>query len=1214
MADVASLSIRADSTQVTQAKRALDSLAASGTKLTRVTESTQRDFVRMSGSAGSYAKSINVAEAATENFARTSQRAQSRAFRPMGGSLQQIGYQVGDFAVQVGAGQSALVAFSQQGSQLAGIFGPGGAVLGAVLAVGAALGGAFMRGAEDASGGAETLIEKVRELELAFEDLTGAQRAQLLLDFESEQRKREQRMATMREEIERLAEVQERYNQQLENTRSAESQIFTGGTAAVQRITQGDAESASREALALQARLDALEQEAQQAREGMEGLVFGFDGATDSADKMASKVDSMVEALGQQAAAIGETNRQTALRIARENEATEAQIAAINASYDALEADEQRLEFNKSMTQWADRRRQEIEREEVAQRRYIASLKDAIDPMQRFERESSKIWEAFNSGELGDIGRDQVDAYVKSIKPGAEAVEDEFSKSAERIGQSLQDNISSGNWQGIGLTIGGALAGGIGSSVANMFDSNILGSLAGGVAGGLVGLAISEAIDYLAVNDPTERRQSRQGTGTVLGSLDEKSSSIQDAVESIESTNDELVNINTGMLSALRGLQQGISGASSAAARGMPEFDPLSQMSRGEAAGRSFSTFGTPNFLDPVFEFMDDMMFGALSWVGDALGAKSKVVDEGIILLGGALTDAAGEAMNGSLVEAFNTVAKKKNFLDDYDNYEKTQALSQSVQNQFAAVFGGITDTILEGATALGMKPSEIQDELDNFVFETQKISLEGLSAEEQADEIEAVFSSIFDQAVTAVIPSIEQFQQAGEGLGETLARVATEVQLVEEAGAALGILITNTEALIEASTDLVGLSGGIEQFSNNLVGFEKNFISSEEQFRLTSRRLTDALDDLPLPETRDGFAQLVKLQDASTEAGRENIATLLGLQSAADAYYSELERQQEEALRSAQQATDEALGRLQDAVNERKDVARDIYQDEIADIQEAAELRREANKLAFDAAQEGLSRISEEVSGLTSAADSLRESYEPIQALRRSTALDRLSRALQSGDLTGVGEAAGIAANIGTSDFGTGLEFRRAQATTLSLLTQLEREGLTQQDAAEQAVTRLEEQTEAINSQTERQLAQAQEAYENEIARLDAIYQQQVDAVDAARGIETGVLAINSALRGIASALGAETSVPGFASGGMHSGGFRVVGEAGPELEFTGPSRVMSNSDSRKLLNFDELVNELRDMKTMMRQGQLAIAKNTGKTAKQLERWDVDGLPEERT
>ena len=39
--------------------------------------------------------------------------------------MQQAGYQVQGFIIQVQGGQSALVAFAQQGSQLACAFGPG---------------------------------------------------------------------------------------------------------------------------------------------------------------------------------------------------------------------------------------------------------------------------------------------------------------------------------------------------------------------------------------------------------------------------------------------------------------------------------------------------------------------------------------------------------------------------------------------------------------------------------------------------------------------------------------------------------------------------------------------------------------------------------------------------------------------------------------------------------------------------------------------------------------------------------------------------------------------------------------------------------------------------------------------------------------------------------------------------------------------------------
>ena len=58
--------------------------------------------------------------------------------------MQQVGYQVQDFAVQVQGGTSAMVALGQQGSQLLGIFGPAGAIAGMILAIGTGLAGAFM--------------------------------------------------------------------------------------------------------------------------------------------------------------------------------------------------------------------------------------------------------------------------------------------------------------------------------------------------------------------------------------------------------------------------------------------------------------------------------------------------------------------------------------------------------------------------------------------------------------------------------------------------------------------------------------------------------------------------------------------------------------------------------------------------------------------------------------------------------------------------------------------------------------------------------------------------------------------------------------------------------------------------------------------------------------------------------------------------------------
>ncbi len=88
---------------------------------------------------------------------------------------------------------------------------------------------------------------------------------------------------------------------------------------------------------------------------------------------------------------------------------------------------------------------------------------------------------------------------------------------------------------------------------------------------------------------------------------------------------------------------------------------------------------------------------------------------------------------------------------------------------------------------------------------------------------------------------------------------------------------------------------------------------------------------------------------------------------------------------------------------------------------------------------------------------------------------------------------------------------------------------------------------------------------------------------------------------------------LPRFAAGGTHTGGWRLVGENGPELEYTGSSHIYNRQQANSLFNTEALENELRGLREDMRAAQYQIAKNTGEFNRILQRWDGDGLPEER-
>ena len=92
-----------------------------------------------------------------------------RSFGGFQNALRQSGFQIQDFIVQVQGGQSALVALSQQGSQLLGVFGTGGAVAGALLTLGTVIVGSLIAGMDNASVSTKALTDSQKRLADIFQ-------------------------------------------------------------------------------------------------------------------------------------------------------------------------------------------------------------------------------------------------------------------------------------------------------------------------------------------------------------------------------------------------------------------------------------------------------------------------------------------------------------------------------------------------------------------------------------------------------------------------------------------------------------------------------------------------------------------------------------------------------------------------------------------------------------------------------------------------------------------------------------------------------------------------------------------------------------------------------------------------------------------------------------------------------------------------------------
>ena len=103
-----------------------------------------------------------------------------KQFRMIRGGMGQMGHQVQDVAVMLQSGQNPLIILGQQGSQVASLFGPQGAIIGAFLAVGAAIGTSMLPAFFKASKAVKELKEEGDNLVSRFDELGGVLKAEAI--------------------------------------------------------------------------------------------------------------------------------------------------------------------------------------------------------------------------------------------------------------------------------------------------------------------------------------------------------------------------------------------------------------------------------------------------------------------------------------------------------------------------------------------------------------------------------------------------------------------------------------------------------------------------------------------------------------------------------------------------------------------------------------------------------------------------------------------------------------------------------------------------------------------------------------------------------------------------------------------------------------------------------------------------------------------------
>ena len=208
--EVATLTLKADTSDLTRAETALDGVTQSGKKTASAIEklakenrdlsvsaretkkqiealnkearesqarfnSLEKEFKQVKAANDSLSASLKNAKNENENFSNSSKKT-SDSVRKLRSTAGQLGFQVQDIAVQLQSGTNAMIVFGQQGSQIAGAFGPGGAIVGAVIAVGAAVGTALVAHFSNGTEAAKDFKKEIDELTEGFDKLGDAAR------------------------------------------------------------------------------------------------------------------------------------------------------------------------------------------------------------------------------------------------------------------------------------------------------------------------------------------------------------------------------------------------------------------------------------------------------------------------------------------------------------------------------------------------------------------------------------------------------------------------------------------------------------------------------------------------------------------------------------------------------------------------------------------------------------------------------------------------------------------------------------------------------------------------------------------------------------------------------------------------------------------------------------------------------------------------------
>lgn len=339
-----------------------------------LTES-QRELTKLKRAAKS-------AEGATEGLGNTTKKIPP-VFKGLRGASSaltnttgQLSVQIQDVAVQLESGTDAVRVFAQQGPQIAAIFGPSGAAFGAILAVGALIGGPFIRQIFAANDAIDKTRKRLKEINEDIGDLSEAQQLGRLALLTQELRDQKTVVDASRESFESAKEESRKFSEGQGSLSTAIDQV-TGGFLTFEEARQ----RANEAVLVAQATLEEEEQNFKNLVALGKSLTGQTEGLTKAQRENREEVAATLKQGSERLAMLGMSAIQQELFELRLKGATDQQIEARKVQLELIAADEARVQSLEDQIRAIDQAQEALGRF-IERQEGIANQKDMSITMQ----------------------------------------------------------------------------------------------------------------------------------------------------------------------------------------------------------------------------------------------------------------------------------------------------------------------------------------------------------------------------------------------------------------------------------------------------------------------------------------------------------------------------------------------------------------------------------------------------------------------------------------------------------------------------------------------------------------------------------------------------------------------------------------------------------------------------------------------------------------